>query len=50
MFFQIIDRHAYRAVYGNDYSLYPSTPINRKIAVYFDYLDELIKLCNNKKT
>jgi len=47
--FQIIDRHAYRAVYGKKYPLYPSTPKERKISEYFDYVDELIKLCELKK-
>ncbi len=44
--FQIIDRHAYRAAYGRDYPLYAASPISRKISLYFDYLDELIVLCN----
>ena len=43
--FQIIDKHAYRAVYGKRYPLYTASPTSRKIAVYFDYLDELIELC-----
>ena len=46
--FQIIDRHAYRAVYGKKYPLYPSTPKERKISVYFDYIDQLIILCVTK--
>lgn len=46
--FQIIDRHAYRAIYEKKYPLYPSTPTERKISVYFDYIDELIKLCELK--
>ncbi|HRY38242.1 MAG TPA: hypothetical protein P5347_05920 [Smithellaceae bacterium] len=46
--FQIIDRHAYRAVYGNKYPLYPTTSTERKISQYFDYLDQLIKLCEFK--
>jgi len=44
--FQIIDQHAYRAIYGRDYPLYTSTPAGRKIAVYFDYLDKMIELCS----
>ena len=44
--FQIIDQHAYRAVNDRDYPLYSSTPTNRKMAVYFDYLDKLIELCS----
>jgi len=47
--FQIIDRHAYRAVYGKKYPLYPSTPKERKISLYFDYVDQLIKLCEVKR-
>ena len=43
--FQIIDRHAYRAVYEKKYPLYTSTPTEKKLSVYFDYIDELIKLC-----
>lgn len=46
--FQIIDRHAYRAVYGKDYPLYSASPDSRKLAIYFDYLDELLALCNRK--
>jgi hypothetical protein len=47
--FQIIDKHAYRAVFGRDYPLYTSTPASCKIAVYFDYLDKLIELCQAKE-
>jgi thermostable 8-oxoguanine DNA glycosylase len=43
--FQIIDRHAYRAVYDQKYSLYQASPTKRKISVYFDYIDRLIELC-----
>jgi thermostable 8-oxoguanine DNA glycosylase len=46
--FQIIDRHAYRAIYGKKYPFYQSTPTERKISVYFDYIDNLIELCNLK--
>jgi thermostable 8-oxoguanine DNA glycosylase len=46
--FQIIDRHAYRAVYGKKYPAYQSTPAARKISLYFDYIDELIELCKLK--
>jgi thermostable 8-oxoguanine DNA glycosylase len=46
--FQIIDRHAYRALYGTDYRLYTQTPMNRKIEVYFAYLDDLHSLCEQK--
>jgi hypothetical protein len=45
--FQIIDRHAYRAVYGEDY---PNTTVAaRKIDTYFRYLDDLLKLCEQRK-
>jgi hypothetical protein len=47
--FQIIDRHAYRAVYGSKFRIYPSTPRKKQIGVYFNYLDELIKICGQKK-
>jgi len=46
--FQIIDRHAYRAVYGKKYPLYPSSSHNKKIKVYFDYIDKLILLSEAK--
>jgi thermostable 8-oxoguanine DNA glycosylase len=46
--FQIIDRHAYRAIYGKKYPLYQSTPTERKISLYFDYIDDLIELCKLK--
>ena len=46
--FQIIDRHAYRAVYGLKYPLYTSSSLTKKIGVYFDFLDEIIKLCSRK--
>lgn len=42
--FQIIDRHAFRAVYGRKYPLYPSSSTRRKTEVYFDYLDKLVEL------
>ena len=46
--FQIIDRHAYRSVYDDDYPLYPGTPPERKVSCYFDYIDELIGLCQQR--
>jgi hypothetical protein len=52
--FQIIDGHAYRAVYGEKYPFRPSGSKktfgdkNKKIVAYFDYLDKLIELCNRK--
>jgi thermostable 8-oxoguanine DNA glycosylase len=47
--FQIIDRHAYRAVYGSKLPIYQSTPRKKQIGIYFDYLDELITLCAEKR-
>ena len=46
--FQIIDRHAYRAVYGKDYPLYFSSSDDTKIDLYFDYLDALFDLAVKK--
>jgi hypothetical protein len=46
--FQIIDRHAYRALYGEDYPLYSASRLDKKIEVYFDYLDELMALSKAK--
>jgi len=46
--FQIIDRHAYRAIYGRDYPLYTTSSSSRKISTYFVYLDELIRLCKKR--
>ncbi|MHB1642537.1 MAG: hypothetical protein ACYDD9_09645 [Acidithiobacillus sp.] len=46
--FQIIDRHAYRALYGEDYPLYSTSWLDRKVEVYFNYLDELVALAKSK--
>ncbi len=49
--FQIIDQHAYRAVYGKRYPKrlsYATTKADEKICVYFNYLDELSDLCERK--
>jgi len=46
--FQIIDRHAYRAIYGVKYPLYSSSSNPQKIEVYFEYLDKLLDLSQNK--
>lgn len=43
--FQIIDRHAYRAVFGHKYPLTVTSPIELKISTYFEYIDKLIDLC-----
>jgi hypothetical protein len=45
--FQIIDRHAYRALYGQDYKQHTAKP-SKKIEVYFAYLDDLRRLCDAK--
>lgn len=42
--FQIIDKRAYRTVFGERYRVYPATPPHRKVSVYFKYLDSLIEL------
>ncbi len=46
--FQIIDRHAYRAIFDKKYPLYQSSSLDQKVSVYLDYLDELIALCKRK--
>ncbi len=46
--FQIIDRHAYRALYGEKYRLWRTTPSTKKILEYFRYLDDLIDLCQER--
>ena len=39
--FQIIDRHAYRAVFGKSYPLHSATSDGIKVSTYFTYLDAL---------
>lgn len=46
--FQIIDRHAYRAVYGIPYPLYSATAPELKASTYFDYLDRLHLLARSR--
>jgi thermostable 8-oxoguanine DNA glycosylase len=46
--FQIIDRHAYRAVYGTDYPLSTGSSDEAKIDLYFRYLDELVEIARSK--
>jgi hypothetical protein len=46
--FQIVDRHAYRAVYGSVYPLSTKCAVDRKVTLYFDYLDALVDLCAAK--
>jgi hypothetical protein len=47
--FQIIDQHAYRAVYGSKFPIYASMQRKKQVGIYFDYLDELISLCSQRK-
>ena len=42
--FQIIDRHAYRAVFGEAYPHHAATPADHKVSSYFTYLDALHSL------
>jgi hypothetical protein len=46
--FQIIDRHAYRAVYGDDYPLFSGSKDEAKIELYFRYLDDLVELARTR--
>lgn len=46
--FQIIDRHAYRALYGKKYPIYSTTSLDKKVEIYFKYLDDLIVLSRDK--
>lgn len=46
--FQIIDRHAYRAVYGKKYPLYANSPSKLKTETYFNYLEALHELSEKK--
>jgi thermostable 8-oxoguanine DNA glycosylase len=46
--FQIVDRHAYRAIYGTDYPLSTKSTTDRKVSLYFDYVDALVDLCAAK--
>jgi hypothetical protein len=46
--FQIIDRHAYRALYGDDYPLTSGSNDEGKIELYFRYLDDLIELARTR--
>lgn len=45
--FQIIDQHAYRAVFGKRYPLHSKTPSHTKVSVYFNYLDLLCSLATS---
>lgn len=46
--FQIIDRHAYQGLYGEDYPLYSTSRLDKKIDMYFNYLDDLVALSKAK--
>ncbi len=46
--FQIIDKHAYRAVTDKKYPLYSNSSNDKKIRLYFDYLDLVIELCKKR--
>jgi thermostable 8-oxoguanine DNA glycosylase len=48
--FQIIDRHAYRAVFGVAYPLYPASSEEQKVSTYFNYLDALHELAKSSST
>lgn len=45
--FQIIDKRAYRMVFGEPLKLYHSTKSATKIDTYFKYMDALIKISKN---
>ena len=45
--FQILDRHAYRAVYGKLFRD-TTTNLSRRVNIYFEYLDRLIDLCQSR--
>jgi hypothetical protein len=47
--FQIIDRHAYRALYGCDYPFYSYSSAKEKAVEYFKYLDALHSLAESKQ-
>lgn len=46
--FQIIDRHAYRALYGERYPLHSSSTTELKVSLYFRFLDDLVLLAESK--
>jgi thermostable 8-oxoguanine DNA glycosylase len=48
--FQIIDSHAYRAVYGTSYTQDTKSFVAAQLTdLYFDYLDKLHELCEQKR-
>ena len=46
--FQIIDRRAYRAVFGKPYRLYFATPDATKQKTFFEYIDRLHELAESR--
>ncbi|MEP4532690.1 MAG: DUF6508 domain-containing protein [Cyclobacteriaceae bacterium] len=48
--FQIIDKRAYRVVYGEPLKLYYTTPTKKKVETYFEYLDRLIEIAQKSET
>lgn len=46
--FQIIDKRAYRVVYGEALKLYHTTAKAKKVNTYFDYLDKLIDIAKRR--
>jgi thermostable 8-oxoguanine DNA glycosylase len=47
--FQIIDRHAYRAMHGTEYPLHPGSRQDKKVELYFEYLDALVELARKEE-
>ena len=46
--FQILDRHAYRAIYGEPLKSISHKKPGAKVNLYFDYLDRLVELCRRR--
>ena len=46
--FQILDRRAYRALYGVEYPLHTKCSASRKVEAYFQYLEDLRDLCKQR--
>lgn len=47
--FQIIDQRAYRAVFGEKYPLHSGSRADKKVEVYFNYLEKLVDLAKFKE-
>jgi hypothetical protein len=43
--FRVVNRHAYRGLYGAKYPLKSHSRNSQKAALYFRYLDDLLALC-----